>query len=130
MLGLITGEVQLMFAALGPALPHVKSGKVRALAVTTPKPTPLAGDLPAVASVLPGYVCESAIGLFAPKKTPAAIIKLLATHAQQGVKAADPKITFNNGVEVVASSPEEFARFIKADMTRMGEVIRSASFSN
>ena len=126
----IGGQLPLVAVNALEVLPHVKSGKVRALAVTTPKPTPLAGDLPAVASVLPGYVCESAIGLFAPKKTPAAIIKLLATHAQQGVKAADPKITFNNGVEVVASSPEEFARFIKADMTRMGEVIRSASFSN
>jgi tripartite-type tricarboxylate transporter receptor subunit TctC len=130
MLGLITGEVQLMFAALGPVMPHVKSGKVRALAVTTPKPTPLARDLPTVADILPGYVSESAIGLFAPKKTPAAIIKLLAGHMQQGVKAADPKIIANNGVEVVASTPEEFTRLIKADMTRMGEVIKSGSFSN
>jgi tripartite-type tricarboxylate transporter receptor subunit TctC len=130
MLGLITGEVQLMFASLGPIMPHIKSGKVRALAVTTSKATTLARDLPPIADVLPGYVSESAIGLFAPKKTPAAIIKLLASQVQQGMKAADPNIIANNGVEVVASSPEEFARFIAADRRKMSAVIRSASFSN
>jgi tripartite-type tricarboxylate transporter receptor subunit TctC len=129
-LGLITGEVQVMFAALGPIMPHVKSGKARALAVTTSKATTLARELPLIADVLPGYVSESAIGLFAPKKTPATIIKLLASHVQQGVKAADPQIIANNGVEVVASSPEEFARFIAADRAKMGEVIKSGSFSN
>ena len=129
-LGLITGEVQLMFAALGPIMPHVKSGKVRPLAVTTQKSSPLARDLPPVADILPGYVSESAIGLFAPKKTPAAIIKILSSHVRQGVKNTDPQIMANNGVEVIASSPEDFARFIKADKTRMGEVIKSASFSN
>ena len=129
-LGLITGEVQLMFAALGPIMPHVKSGKVRPLAVTTQKATSLARDLPPVADILPGYVSESAIGLFAPKKTPAAIIKILSSHVRHGVKNTDPQMMANNGVEVIASSPEDFARFIKADMTRMGEVIKSASFSN
>ena len=130
MLGLFTGEVQLMFAALGPIMPHVKSGKVRAIAITTPKRSPLAPDLPPVSDVLPGYVSEAAIGLFAPKKTPQAIIKVLNSNVQQGLKALDPKLVFNAGVEVVASSPEAFASFIKADMAKMGEVIRSGSFSN
>lgn len=130
MLGLITGEVQLMFAALGPIMPHIKAGKVRALAVTTSKPTPLARELPLVAEVLPGYVSESAIGLFAPKKTPAAIVKLLSGYTQQAMKTLDPQIAVNQGVEVIASSPEEFVRFIAADRARMGEVIKSGSFSN
>ena len=128
--GLLTGEVHLMFAALGPITPHVKSGKVRALAVTTSKATTLARDLPPIADVLPGYASESAIGLFAPKKTPAAIIKLLAGHVQQGMKTADPQLIANNGVEVVASTPEAFAAFIRTDMTKMSEVIKSGSFSN
>ena len=130
MLGLITGEVQLMFAALGPIMPHIKAGKARALAVTAAKPTPLARDLPPIAEVLPGYASESAIGLFAPKKTPTAIINLLSGQAQQGLRAVDPKLVANNGVEVVASSPEEFLRFIRADMAKMGEVIKSGSFAN
>lgn len=130
MMGLFVGEVQLMFAALGPIMPHVKSGKVRALAVTTPKRSPLAADLPAVGEYLPGYASEAAIGFFAPKKTPASIIKLLNHEIQQALKATDPQLVFNAGVEVIGSTPEEFARFIRADMARMGEVIKSGSFTN
>jgi tripartite-type tricarboxylate transporter receptor subunit TctC len=130
MMGLFIGEVQLMFAALGPIVPHVKSGKVRALAVTTPKRSPLAPDLPAVGESLPGYASEAAIGFFAPKKTPASIVRLLNHEILQALKATDPQLVFNAGVEVIGSTPEEFARFIKTDMARMGEVIKSGSFSN
>ena len=56
--------------------------------------------------------------------------KQLSGGMQQALKGIDPRVIENNGVEVVASAPEEFARFIKADMTRMGEVIKSGSFSN
>ena len=130
MMGLFVGEVQLMFAALGPIMPHVKSGKVRAVAVTTPKRTPLAPDLPAVGEFLPGYASEAAIGFFAPKKTPASIIRLLNHEILQALKATDPQLVFNAGVEVIGSTPEEFARFIKSDMARTGEMIKSGSFSN
>jgi tripartite-type tricarboxylate transporter receptor subunit TctC len=130
MLGLFVGEVQLMFAALGPIMPHVKSGKVRALAVTTPKRSPLAPELPAVGEALPGYASEAAIGFFAPKKTPAAIIRILHNGIAQALKATDPQLVFNSGVEIVGNSPEEFARFIKSDMSKMSEVIKSGSFNN
>ncbi len=130
MLGLFTGEVQLMFAALGPLMQHVKTGKVRALAVTTLKRSPLARDLPPVAEVLPGYHSEAALGFFAPRKTPPAIIKQLHSAMVQALKGIDPQIIVSNGVEVIASSPEAFARFIKSDMTKMSAVIKSASFAN
>lgn len=130
MMGLFVGEVQMMFAALGPIMPHVKNNKVRAIAVTTPKRSQLAPELPAVAEALPGYASEAAIGLFAPKKTPSAIIKALNLASQQGLRGADPKLIGNAGVDVVASSSDEFARFIKSDMTKMGEIIKSGSFSN
>ena len=130
MMGLFTGEVQLMFAALGPILPHVNQGKVRALAVTTPKPTRLMPDLPAVGDILPGYASEAVIGFFAPRRTAGAIIKLLNQEIVQSLKAADPKVLFNAGIEVVGNTPGEFASFIQSEMTRMGQVIKSASFSN
>jgi len=130
MMGLFVGEVQMMFGALGPMMPHVKNSKVRALAITTPKRSPLAPDLPPVSDALPGYVSEAAIGFFAPKKTPAPIIKILNNSMQQALKGLDPQLVFNAGVEVVGSSPEEFARFIAADRAKMGEVIKSGSFSN
>jgi tripartite-type tricarboxylate transporter receptor subunit TctC len=130
MMGLFVGEVQLMFAALGPIMPHVKSGKVRAIAVTAPRRSPLAPDLPPVGDALPGYASEAAIGFFAPKKTPASIIKILNNGIQQTLKGLDPQIVFNAGVEIVGGAPDDFAKFIKADMAKMGEVIKSGSFSN
>jgi tripartite-type tricarboxylate transporter receptor subunit TctC len=130
MMGLFVGEVQLMFGALGPMMPHVKSGKVRALAITTPKRSPLAPDLPPVGETLPGYASEAAIGFFAPRKTPASIIRILNSGISQALRGLDPQIVFNAGVEIVGGSPEDFTRFIKADMAKMGEVIRNGSFSN
>ena len=130
MIGLLVGEVQLMFAALGPIVPHVKQGKVRALAVTTPNRSRLIPDLPPVGDTLPGYASEAVIGFFAPRKTSASIVKLLNHEIVQSLKAADSQVLFNAGVEVVGNSPEEFAGFIKSEMTRMGQVIKSASFNN
>ena len=130
MLGLLVGEVQMMFAALGPALSLIQQGKIKALAITTPRRSRLAPDLPTVAEALPGYVSESAIGFFAPRKTPTAIIDLLNHEILQSLKATDPQQVFNSGVELVGNSPEEFAGFMKAEMARMSEVIKSASFSN
>ena len=130
MLGLLVGEVQLMFAALGPIMPHVSQGKVRALAVTTPRPTPLAPGLPAIAETLPGYTAEATIGFFAPRRTSAALVTLLNREIVQGLKGVDPRILSNAGVEIVGGSPDEFAAFIKAEMDRMGKVIKSGSFTN
>lgn len=130
MIGLLVGEVQLMFAALGPIVPHVKQGKVRALAVTTPQRSQLIPELPPVADTLPGYASEAVIGFFAPRKTPAAIVRYLNQEIVQSLKAANPQVLFNAGVEIVGNSPDEFAAFIKSEMTRMGQVIRSASFNN
>jgi tripartite-type tricarboxylate transporter receptor subunit TctC len=130
MIGLLVGEVQLMFAALGPIMPHVNQGKVRALAVTTPKRTRLIPDLPTVGEALPGYASEAVIGFFVPRKTSVSILRILHQQIVQSLKAADPQVLFNAGVEIVGNSPEEFAGFIKSEMTRMGQVIKSASFNN
>jgi tripartite-type tricarboxylate transporter receptor subunit TctC len=130
MIGLLVGEVQLMFAALGPVMPHVKQGKVRALAVSTPKRTSLMPELPAIAETLPGYTAEATIGFFVPRQTPPAVITFLNREIVQSLKATDPQRLMNAGIEIVGSSPEEFAGFIKAEMDRMGKVMKSASFSS
>lgn len=130
MVGLLVGEVQMMFAALGPITPHVKAGKVRALAVSTPKRTPLMPELPTVADTLPGYAAEATIGFFAPRKAPPAVVAFLNREIVQALKSADPKVLYNAGIEIVGGSPEEFAGFIKAEMDRVGKVIKSGSFSN
>ena len=129
MIGLLVGEVQMMFAALGPVLPHVKQGKMRALAVSTLKRTSLMPELPAVAETLPGYTAEATIGFFVPRQTSQAIIAFLNREIAASLKASDPQRLANAGIEIVAGSPEAFTAFIQSEMARMGEVFRSASFS-
>jgi tripartite-type tricarboxylate transporter receptor subunit TctC len=119
-----------MFSALGPTLPYVKQGRMKAVAVTTAKRTKLVPDLPTIAETVPGFEAEAAIGFFAPKKTAPAVVGLLNREIAQALKGADAQVLANNAVEVVGNSQEEFAAFIKSEMARMGPVIKSASFSN
>ena len=130
MIGLMTGEVQLMFGALGPTLPLIKQGKARALAVSTSKRSALVPDLPPVADVLPGFSAEAAIGFFVPKRTVPAIVKFLHQEIVPALNGVDPKVLAASGVEIVGNAPEEFAAFIKSDMGRMSNMLRSAHFSN
>ena len=130
MIGLLTGESQLMFAALGPIQPFIQQGKVKALAVTTPQRSPLARDLPTVAESLPGFSAQAAIGFFAPRRTPAAIIQLLNREIVQALRGADQQKVAAAGIEIIGNSPDEFLQFIKTDMSRMGEVIKSGSFGS
>ena len=129
-IGLLVGEVQVMFAALGPIMPHVKQGKVRALAVTTARRTKLSPELPTVAETVPGYASEAAIGFFVPRNTPASVVGLLSREIVQALKNTDQEKVAAAGVEIVASSPDEFTRFMKTEIARMGEVIKGGSFSN
>ena len=125
--GLIGGEVHLMFPNAGSVMPHIKSGRVRALAVSTAQPSALAPGLPTVAASVPGYETGAVICVFAPARTPAAIVDLLNREIVRVLNGAVVKERlFNSGSEVVANSPSEFAAFIKSDMARMGKVIRDA----
>ena len=125
---LMGGEVQLMFPAAGAVVSHVKSGRLRALAVTSARPSALAPGLPTVASAgLAGYEAVSNYGLFAPAKTPAAIVTLLNQEAARVLASAVTKERFYNaGVETVGSTPEEFIASIKADVNRWRKVIKDA----
>jgi len=128
-IGLLVGEVQVMFAALGPIQSFVKQGKAKALAVTSAKRTKLMPGLPTIAETVPGYESEAAIGFFVPRKTPSAVVAFLNREIVQALKGTDPQKVAHAGVEIVANTPEEFSSFIKADMSRMSSVIRSGSFS-
>ncbi len=126
-IALIGGEVHLMFAGLGSVAPHIKTGRLRALAVTSAQLSALAPDLPTVASFLPGYESASVLGIFAPARTPAAIINRLHQEIVRAINKPEVKETFlNAGVEVVGSSPGELAAMVKTDMARMGKVIKDA----
>jgi tripartite-type tricarboxylate transporter receptor subunit TctC len=127
---LIAGEVQLSFSSAGSVAAHVKSGRLRALAVTTAQPSVLLPDLPTVAASggLPGYECASVNGIFAPAGTPAPIVNRLYQEIARVLSTPDIKQRFlANGVEPVGSTPEEFAATIKSEMVRLSKVIKDAN---
>jgi tripartite-type tricarboxylate transporter receptor subunit TctC len=112
---LLSGEVQLMFA-VGPAVaPHIKSGKLRALAVTTAEPSALFPDLPTVAaSGLPGFQTGNTSGMLAPAKTPEATIKRLNQETVRVLNRPELKEKFlSAGFDVVGGSPEVAAATIR-----------------
>jgi tripartite-type tricarboxylate transporter receptor subunit TctC len=124
---LIAGQTQFMFAVPGSSMPHVKANRLRALAVTSPKPSPLLPGLPAVAQSVPGYEVVSRLAMFAPAGTPAAIVNRLNREIVQILNRPDVKTKFlNTGIETVGDSPETLAALIKAEIERMGKVIKAA----
>ena len=103
----IGGQVQLIFPTAGSAAPHLKSGRLRTLAVASAQPTGLFPRLPTVAAAgLPGYEASSIVGVFAPAKTPAAIISRLNAEILQALNKAETKQRFiDSGVETIGGPP-------------------------
>ena len=125
--GLIAGETQVMFPNAGSALPHMRSGRVRALAVSSATPSALAPGLPTIGATVPGYEFAAVICVYAPAKTPAAIVEWLNRESVRVLNSAETRERlFNSGNEVVANSVQEFSAYIKADMQKMGKVIKDA----
>ena len=124
---LIGGQVHLTFTPAGTATPHVKSGKLRALGVTTAQQSALFPGLPTLAaSGVPGYEAASTYGLFAPAKTPSAIVmrlnqETLKMLAQPGAKEK----VFNTGSEVIGSTPDELTAKMRSETTRLAKVVKS-----
>ena len=124
---LIGGEVQLMFATAAAATPHIKSGRLRALAVTTPQPSALGPGLPTVTSTLPGFVSQNIYGIFAPVKTPETIIRRVNREAVQFLNVpATKELLLANGVEAIGSTPEELADTVKSEMARLAKLNKDA----
>lgn len=125
---LIGGQVELMFAVAASVAMHVRSGKLRGLAVTTARPSSAFPDLPTVAEAgVPGYEAVQVSGLFAPAKTPRPIIDKLNQEIRRVLTDAQARDRLSNsGVDVVAGSPEEFADRIRKDIAVYGKVIRRA----
>ena len=124
----VSGEVQMSLIDSGAVAPHVKSGRLRALAVTSADPSALAAGLPTVAaSGLPGYEATSMTAMFAPGKTPAAIINRLNQEIVRVLNLPDVKEKFlNAGAEIVASLPEQAAATLKSDIAKWSKVIKDA----
>jgi tripartite-type tricarboxylate transporter receptor subunit TctC len=125
---LIGGQVQVMFATAGSAGPNVKSGKLRALAVTGLQPSPIMPGLPTVAaSGVPGYEAESVTVVLAPAKTPATLVSRLNQEIVRVLNRADVKERFFNlGLETVGSTPAQLSATMKSEIARLGKVIKEA----
>ena len=131
LIDVMAGQVQLMFATTTSAFGHVKSGKLKALGITSAQPSPAAPGLPTIASSgVPGYVAEAIYGVWAPTKTPAAILSRLNQEIVGVLNAPENRERFlATGAEVVASTPQAFAAEIKAETTRLEKVFRSAGIT-
>lgn len=123
---LIGGQAQVMFAAPAAVVPHIKSGRLRAVAVTSAEPSVLAPGLPTVAaSGVPGYESIIIFGIFAPAKIPAALAAKLNQDMVRALSGAEMKEQFlNAGMEVVASSPGRLAAMVKSEMDSLSKVIK------
>lgn len=124
----IAGTTQLIFGSVATALQHVKSGRLRALAVTTPKRIAAAPDVPTVAEAgYPSYEVTNWHGLVGPKGLPKDIVARLNREVNESLKSDDvKKILASDGLEPAGGSPEELGAIIKKEIGRWGEVVRRA----
>ena len=125
----VSGEVPFMFSTPQSVAANVKSGKLKAIAITSAKPSLLAPDLPTVAaSGVPGYESASDFGFVVPAKTPAPLINRLNREFSQVLVMPDIKERlFQLGIEVVASTPQDFAAKIKSDMVLWTKLLRKTA---
>ncbi len=123
---LLAGQVQLMFSSTVAILPHIQAGKLRALAVTSAKRSPLLPNIPTLAeSGLPGYEAGSWYGLLAPAGTPNDVILRLNQEAGKALSQSRVKESLvTEGAEVIGGSPQDFARYIRIEYTRIGRLLK------
>ncbi|MBI3531166.1 MAG: tripartite tricarboxylate transporter substrate binding protein [Burkholderiales bacterium] len=116
---LISGKVDLLIDSLISGMPHVRDGRVRALAVTSPKRTSLAPELPTVAEVLPGYESVNWFGVYGPRGLPADIVAKVNQAANAAMTSAEVKDRFARlGAEPVGGTPEAFAATVRAETAK------------
>ncbi len=125
---LLSGQTHLSFGTVNGMMPHVKLGKLKALAVTSAQPSPLAPGLPTVAATgVPGYEAVVLAAMMAPAKMPDAILNRLSQETVRFLKSAEARDRlFASGVDAVGSTPDELTATIKAEVARWGKVIKDA----
>lgn len=122
---LVGGHVDAMFPTVSSAVPHLKSARLRALAVTSEKRSPVVPGAPTMNETYPGFVAESWVGLLAPARTPPEIIARLNGEAAKILGQPDVRARFGElGLDTAAGTPAEFDQWIRAEIKRWGRVIR------
>ena len=121
---LLGGQVSMLFGELSPALAHIRSGKLRVLAVGSEKRNPLLPGVPSMSEVLPGFAFSYWIGMVAPAGTPAAIANKLSAAIAELKQPDAAKKLLEMSLEPVGSTPAEMSAFMKRESERWGNVIR------
>lgn len=124
---LLGGRVDMMFAEISTALPHIRTGKLRAIAIANAKRSPVLPDIPAISEVLPGFAVAPWWGMVAPPKTPSAIAEKVSAAVAEGLRQPDvAKRLFDMGsIEAIGNSPTEMALFMKQERERYSNLIRA-----
>lgn len=128
LIALLAGEVQLTFGSQPATLPHVKEGKLRALAVASAMRSSFTPDLPSIAEAgVPGYETAAWYGVLAPAKTPRAIVAKIHSEVARvlGLKEIRTALA-SQSFEIVTATPEQFAAFIKDELAKWGKVVRES----
>ena len=125
----MAGEVHMMFPGAPAAIPYVKQGRLRAIAVCSAEPSPFAPGVPTVtASGLPGFESMSPQGIFAPAGTPPALVARLNQEIAKALNSEDVKQKlFNAGSQVVTNSPEAFTASMRSDMDRINKLVKAVA---
>jgi tripartite-type tricarboxylate transporter receptor subunit TctC len=124
----MTGEVHAMFGSAGGAAPHVKSGRLRALAVGSMKPSPLAPGVPTIdSSGIPGFVSEALHAMFAPAGTPQPIVARLNQEVSRYLQSAEAQDIFlKAGIDTAPGTPDELTSVMKSEISKFGPMLKAA----
>ena len=124
---LLGGQVSLMFNNMLSAMPHVKSGKLRAVAVTSAKRSSAVPDLPTVAETIKGFEASGWYGAFAPAATPRELIAKLNAEINRAMRLPDvAQRLAGDGVEAVSMTPEQFAKYLHQEIAKWGKVVKQS----
>jgi len=127
---LVSGKIDVLFDSFVTGMPHVKDGKLRALAVTTAKRSALAPDMPTVSEVLPGFESVTWFGLYGPKAMPADVTAKINQAVNAALADADVKERFARlGAEPAGGTPQAFAAMVKSDNTKWKKIIADRKIS-
>ena len=122
---LIANRITFMIDPLAAAAPHIRSGLLRGLAVSTPQRNPSFPDIPAAAEILPGYEFSSWGGVFAPARTPRAIVLKLNSEIGKALESTDIRKRFiDMGLVAKHSTPEEFGKFLEAEIAKWRALLK------
>jgi len=125
---MLGGQVQVLFEGLPASIPHIKSGRLRALAITTAARSDALPDIPAMAEFLPGYEASGWNGFCAPRNTPAAVVDMLNAAINESLADARVKARFADiGAMPLGGSPDDFAKLIVRETEKWAQVIRAAN---